>query len=456
MKRKVINLMLLCLFIFSLSSCSNRQVLLFLNWGEYIDETLIEAFEDKENCTVIMDLGDSNEIFYSKVRGGTTVYDVVCPSDYMVEKMYANDMLQEIKFDNIPTYKTYLENDMILEGVKSIASTMEAENEGISNYYVPYLWGTWGIMYSTLVEGLEKSILSNENEWACLFDRNSLPKNTKVAMYDSHQHAYYAACKYLGIDNTKELESSELKQIHDLVKNMNFNAWGTDNIKKDIVAQNIDVGFMWTGDFLYYYCENIASVVMDAYLNGDITIEDFKNIIISITGDERKYEVNQKTYQVGFDIFIPKDTIAFCDNLVITKDAAHTELAYKFIDFMCSESITINKNKSSNEVITYEVTPAYSNTYYVCYNTPFTTIYDEIVALSNDDFTISDETLFNEELKSGVDAYDSTLYYKVYDYATGIAFDKYYPKTEVKGKILHSFSRNYVNTINTTFNNARV
>lgn len=451
MKKRIISLMLVCLFAISLSSCSNRQVLLFLNWGEYIDETLIEAFEDKENCTVIMDLGDSNEIFYSKVRGGTTVYDVVCPSDYMVEKMYLNDMLQEINLEMVPTYKKYLENSMILDGVQFIANAMEADYEGISKYYVPYLWGTWGIMYSTLVEGLEASILSNENEWSCLFDRNSLPKNTKVAMYDSHQHAYYAACKYLGIDSKKELEASELKKIHDLVKGMNFNAWGTDNIKKDIVFQNIDVGFMWTGDFLYYYCENVANVVMDAYLNGDIEISNFEIMIAALTGKEKRYEVNQTTYQVGFDIFIPKDTIAFCDNLVITKNAAHSDLAHKFIDFMCSESITINKNTTS----AYEVNPAYSNTYYVCYNTPFTNIYNTITALSTMEFTTADEEEFQSEVKGGTDKYDTSLYYKVYDYATGIAFAKYYPENEIKGSILNSFSRNYVNTINTTFNNAR-
>ena len=86
------------LLIVSLTSCGGKQMLLFLNWGEYIDEEVLQAFEDKYNCTVSMDLGESNEIFYSKVRGGTTVYDVVCPSDYMVEKMYMNDMLEELDF----------------------------------------------------------------------------------------------------------------------------------------------------------------------------------------------------------------------------------------------------------------------------------------------------------------------------------------------------------------------
>ena len=85
MKRKLSSLLLIFIIALTISSCAGREKLLFLNWGEYIDESLITAFENKYNCDVVMDLGDSNEIFYSKVRAGTTVYDVICPSDYMVE-----------------------------------------------------------------------------------------------------------------------------------------------------------------------------------------------------------------------------------------------------------------------------------------------------------------------------------------------------------------------------------
>ena len=66
MAKRISSLLLIIFLGVCLASCSNRQILLFLNWGEYIDESLIEAFEEKENCTVVMDLGESNEIFYSK------------------------------------------------------------------------------------------------------------------------------------------------------------------------------------------------------------------------------------------------------------------------------------------------------------------------------------------------------------------------------------------------------
>jgi len=305
----------------------------------------------------------------------------------------------------------------------------ENTDEAIKDYFVPYLWGTWGIMYSTLVDGLENAILSNDNEWACLFDRTSIPAGSKVAMYDSHQHAYYAACRYLGYSVYDELPQSKLNTIRDLVKKMKYNAWGTDSIKKDIVAKNIDLGFMWTGDFLYYYCEKIADIVMNAYDNGDIkTTDEIIEMINVLTSDKRIYKKNNNEYQIGFELFIPEDTIAFCDNLVITKDAANKDLAYKFIDFMCSYEYK-------------DLTPAFNNTYYVCYDSPYKNVYADLVGLA-------DEATFE-------DVEEDALYDAIYDYATGISFDKYYPYDGVKGSILAAFSRQYIKQINTSFNNAR-
>ncbi len=450
MRKRISLLMLAILFLITLCSCGGRNKLLFLNWGEYVDENMLAEFEKAYNCEVILDLTDSNEKFYAKVSGGTTCYDVVCPSDYMVEKMYKKDMLAKIDRSQLPHYQ--LDNRM--PGVVGIAKALEERAPGITDYYVPYLWGTWGIMYSTLKEGLEEAVTTSENEWASLFDRSILPSGTRVAMYSSHLHDYYAACKYLGLPYTSsedELNSDQLRKIYSVIRNMKYDAWGTDDIKKDIVAGNRDLGFMWTGDFLYYYCENVAKVVMDAYLAGDVSITEIEDMIKVLTGSERIYK---EKYQIGFDIFIPSDTIAFCDNLVIPKDALHYDLALKFIDFMCS--------RGGEE---QEADPAFANTYYVSYNTPYCDVYDDIVSLKDIDFDDEDKAIFDEEQKSGVNAYDSALFWNIYDVAIGIAFEKYYPKEEniivdgvekkYKGDILVAFSRNYIDTINATFNDAR-
>lgn len=441
--RKKISLLFLFVFIaLIMSSCGKRTTLLFLNWGEYVDEAMIEEFEQLYNCDVVLDLTDSNEKFYAKVSSGTTCYDVVCPSDYMVEKMYDKGMLREIDFERVPNYD--LDNRM--PGIKGIAETLEERSSGITNYYVPYLWGTWGIMYSTLKDGLEEAVTSSPNSWSSLFDRSVLPSDTSVAMYNSHLHDYYVICKYLGLDYGKEFSkgSKELELIYSTIKNMKYDAWGTDDIKKDIVAGNRDLGFMWTGDFLYYYCENAAKVVMNAYLAGDISMSEVNEMLAVLTGDERVYK---DKYQIGFDIFIPDDTIAFCDNFIIPKDAMHYDLALEFINFMCGRA-----NEDS------EIDPAFSNTYYVSYNTPFMDVYDDIVSMKD-----IDDTDLEVDRKN---PYDSEFFWSIYDRAIGIAFEKYYPKEvditlddgtkkTYKGDILEAFSRTYIDTINQTFNDAR-
>ncbi len=441
MQKRISFCFLIALLLVICSSCQSRNVLLFLNWGEYIDEEMLEEFEKTYHCEVVMDLGESNELFYSKVSAGTTCYDIVCPSDYMVLKMAQKNMLQEIDFTRLPNFR--LEDRM--PGVEGIAETLENKMTGITSYYVPYLWGTWGIVYSTEKEGLKDAVTHASNPWSSLFDRSALPAGTRVAMYDSNLHSYYAACRYLNFDTEKELSTTEFDQIYKLIKNMKYDAWGTDDIKKDIVAKNRDLGFMWTGDFLYYYCENIASTVMDAYLANDVALEEIEAMIEILTTNAGIYK---DKYQIGFDIFIPEDTIAFCDNFVIPKHAQHYDLALDFINFMCGR-----------EEGERRVDPAFANTYYVSYNAPYQSLYDDIVSLKNSVFTPEDEEGFHKN-----NAYDSDFFWKIYDKSIGIAFEKYYPKEEIldegnkkyKGDILATFDRKYINQINIIFNNAKV
>ena len=469
-------------FALGLTSCGGRQTLLFLNWGEYIDEDVLDAFEEKYNCTVSMDLGDSNEIFYSMVRAGTTVYDVVCPSDYMVEKMYSAGLLQKIDFNKL-SMSGYNPNttegrSLMRKGVLSILDDMNTnllandpnyKDNTIQNYFVPYLWGTWGIMYSTEKEGLEDAVTKNPNQWASLFDRNSLPEGTKVAMYDSYQHTYFAASRYfekttnLSRPYGQELPKSDLVKMKDLIRDMNFDAWGTDGIKKDIVAGNIDVGFMWTGDFLYYYCEQAASTALEALSAGDVTIDTLASMVDELCdSNDRIYEANGNSYTIGFDCFIPDDTVAFCDNLVIPKDASNVDLAHKFIDFMSSYSTSAELDEEGEEInpdtLTDDeiLTPCFNNTYYVCYDAWNTTVYDDLVALADDSVFDTDAwDTYQEQVNGKVPLDETELFGLLYDYVTGIAFSKYYEKDTTKGEILATFPQSYIDQIFTAFNNAR-
>ena len=350
-------------------------------------------------------------------------------------------------------------------------------NNDIDRYFVPYLWGTWGNMYSTKVNGLREAVINNENEWACLFDRKVLPLGTKVAMYDSHQHAYYAACKYLGYPTDEELGTTKLNKIKSTVKNMKYNAWGTDNIKKDIVLTNLDLGFMWTGDFLYYYAEQASQLAIKAFKDGAFTIDGATTFLRDVCGykfpEGADYEVgfdgeydtvyhytnskgNTKNYEIGFDFYIPKDTIAFCDNLVVTKDSRHKDLAYDFINFMMNYGVA--ENEEGNLDVSSSTT--YTNTYYVCYDAPYNDVYDALTALQEDEIADweNKEDVSSEALscKNEEELFDCELYWYMYDYVTAIGFEKYYEKDTTKGNILAMFDRKYISTINTTFNNARV
>ena len=79
----------------------NGEVIVY-NWGEYIDPDTITMFEKETGIKVVYDEFETNEIMYPKVEAGSSAYDVVCPSDYMVQKMIENDLIQELDYDRIP------------------------------------------------------------------------------------------------------------------------------------------------------------------------------------------------------------------------------------------------------------------------------------------------------------------------------------------------------------------
>lgn len=117
-------------------SKSSAEVLNIYNVGDYIDEDLIPKFEKETGIKVVYEKYDTNEIMYQKIKSGGSKYDLVFPSDYMIEKMIKEDLLQKIDYSNIPNYKN------IDEKFKNASYDPKDE------YSVPYFWGTFGIMYN--------------------------------------------------------------------------------------------------------------------------------------------------------------------------------------------------------------------------------------------------------------------------------------------------------------------
>lgn len=282
-----------------ISACNRDNKLLLLNWGEYLNEDVIRAFEKETGYIIVQDLADSNELFYSKIKSGTTAYDLVVPSEYMVQKMYEKDLLQKIDFDKLSNYDPI--NNPFMASVLGIQSEMFLGNQ---DYAMPYFWGTFGILYNKQKPGLEQAVL--DHGWNAYFDSNYRPDNTRVAMYNVPRFAYSAALLYKGY-NPNEVSEELLGIAEASLLQAHFTEWGFDTLKKGIVANNLDMAFTYTGDFL-----DMLYTRLDA---GD-TLE-------SIT----------------FDIHIPQDTIAFMDSLVIPKNARHLDAAHAFIDFLLRPDI---------------------------------------------------------------------------------------------------------------------
>ena len=116
---------------------TDGKVLNVYNWGDYIDPSLITIFEKETGIKVNYNTYDTNETMYAKVKSGASDYDIVVPSDYMVEKMIKQGLLEKIDFNNIPNYK------YIGKQFKHLSYDPTDE------YSVPYMWGTIGIAYNS-------------------------------------------------------------------------------------------------------------------------------------------------------------------------------------------------------------------------------------------------------------------------------------------------------------------
>ena len=154
--KKMLALAMILTTILTLSACGGsseeERVVNVCSWGEYIDESLIDQFEEATGIKVNYQTAESNEVLYSQLSMGGVDYDVIVPSDYMISQLIEEDMLAELNYDNIPNF------EKIDDRFKNLS--YDPENK----YTVPYTWGTLGIIYnSTMVDG-------DIDSWDAMFD----------------------------------------------------------------------------------------------------------------------------------------------------------------------------------------------------------------------------------------------------------------------------------------------
>ncbi len=261
------------------NSCSTLKV---YSWGVYIGPNVKSDFEKKYNVRVIYDEFPSNEDMYTKLQGGES-YDVIYPSDYMIERLIAEDYLQKIDKSLIPNF------DRLLESVR------DWDYDPGNQYSVPYFWGNVGLLYNT--ENVDEDDLEKQG-----YGIMANPKYSgRIIVYDSERDAFMMALKALGYSmnssDEKEIEAAYqwlLKQ-----KDTMRPLYQDDQSIDGMVAGSRDLALMYSGDAVYVMGEN----------------EDMA-------------------------FYIPESgTNLWLDAMVIPKDSNCRDLAHKWINFQLEPDI---------------------------------------------------------------------------------------------------------------------
>lgn len=296
----------------SLTSCDTSTMLYILNWDEYINEDLIEAFEEEYNCTVILDIAQSNETMFSKIVSDAAPYDIAFPSDYMVDQMINCDdsdidtpIIKKLDYSKLSTdSKTYNPNDIF---DPKLMSLIDSNCKELKEYCVPYFWGSLGIMYNKETLTQEQIAIIEEKGWAVLFEKELLG-DVRIGMYASARDSIASALLYNGYSlNTRDFV--ELQKAGDSLGNMDYYAWATDDLKTGVVSRKYDLALVYSGD----YFDMLISDYYDAFEDENIDIEE---------------------YEAGYGMFVPEVNNVFFDAMVIPENSQQTELAYEFIKFM--------------------------------------------------------------------------------------------------------------------------
>lgn len=283
--KKIISLTTLLIFISIFTGCASKEgeKVYVYNWGDYIDLETISLFEEETGIKVVYDEFQTNEEMFPKIQAGAVSFDVVCPSDYMIQKMIENNLLQELNFDKIPNLKyidpSHLENS--------------EEFDPGNKYSVPYCWGTLGILYN------KTKVDEPVDSWGILFDEKY---SGEILMIDSVRDAFAISLQYLGYDlnSTNEAELEEAKQLlqkqYPLVQ-----AYVVDQVRDKMIGEEAAIGVIYSGEAIFTKREN----------------------------PNLEYVVPQE----GSNVWI--------DGWVIPSNSKNKENAEAFINFMCKPEIAL-------------------------------------------------------------------------------------------------------------------
>ena len=218
-------------------SKKSSEVLNIYNVGDYIDPDLVQQFTEETGIEVVYETYDTNEAMYQKLKSGSSKYDLIFPSDYMVDKLIQEDMLQKIDYNNIPNYS------QIMDSFKNPIYDPTDE------YSVPYLWGTFGIIYNTKTVDKEDT-----KSWDILWNKKYAGK---ILLLDSVRDTMGISLKRLGYSMNTDNQAEIDKAKQELIKELDVvQAYVNDDGKDRIVAEDAEIGIVYSGDALVMMDEN--------------------------------------------------------------------------------------------------------------------------------------------------------------------------------------------------------
>lgn len=289
-------------------AADRENILKVYNWADYIDESLLSEFEKwykaetGEDVQIIYQLFDINEVMLSKIELGHEDFDVVCPSDYIIERMLRNNLLLPIDkdFGSTPNYIDANLSPFVIEMFNNVAGSGKNAND----YAVGYMWGTTGILYNTKYVSREEV-----SSWEALAN----PKfKGKLYVKDAFRDVYSPILFYLKRDeiasgkatiDSLSFDSSDesIALVENYLKSIRDNVagWEADFGKEEMTKEKGWLNLTWSGDATW-------------------AIEEAAKVGVTLD-----YEVPREGSNVWFD------------GWVIPKYAKNIKAARYFINFMC-------------------------------------------------------------------------------------------------------------------------
>ncbi len=262
------------------ASDADNGTLVVLNYGKYLDHSVIRMFEEETGIDIKLEEYESPEEMYTKFSSGSIRYDVVCTSDYMVERLISEGQVAEIDFSGFSYYDNL--NPEIIEA----SQIFDPENK----YSMPYFYGTLGILYNTTMVPEEET-----DTWSILWDEKYADS---IIMQNSVRDTFVPALRLLGYDINTEDQSQIEEAVQLLIEQKPIvYAYYVDETADEVAAGNAAMALVYSGEAAYA-----------AELNEDLA-----------------YSVPRE----GSNLWI--------DSWFIPADSQNKENAQKFLDFLCRE-----------------------------------------------------------------------------------------------------------------------